>query len=393
MELPGSHTDSQSVNTDTSSMTDTQPTKDSITKLNLKESFWKDFQSHFHYLLRSAGYLANCFLIHIPSLETLLQCYTPEDPISLELTHWLYQGIISSSTSLDYDSIVNYSLKKSDLPVGLGEKELSMTSSNSHTLIGQVFLAKSLICLANVMSLLSFTTDLETKSNIGIATKKELLDSANAMKKLVTTSTYKRCFADVLKNAPLMSQVILFQDPVTRKRKKIESESESSESDSSSSDASTHTRTSTCSTTATGTGKHVDAIATLLGKESSRLMQKERKQTKLDTSYPTSSIQIKVGDSISSHKLDPPPRRGQPAVGTQQERGDWVIQTRMYHVKDFMNSDSRERYKMSFCSFVAVVNQNDEIYKANQATVKAVQKLMRSKGVTEKVSRLLILIK
>lgn len=163
------------------------------------------------------------------------------------------------------------------------------------------------------------------------------------------------------------------------------SDSESSTSEESSADeASTAGHTSTSFMIVSGMGKRVGVIDSILGSGSSRSIAKAKKGKKSNTSYPCSSIQTKAKGKISSYKLDPPPRRGHRAVGSQQERGDFVIQTKIWNIKDFSKLDAQSRWKASFQNMTCVTNQGTKLYNCYVALAKELVAIMKTKKVEEK---------
>lgn len=118
------------------------------------------------------------------------------------------------------------------------------------------------------------------------------------------------------------------------------SESDSSRSSTQSSDGSSSAgmsmddHMSTSSTTAHGLGNAADVIDSIMGGGSTKLIRKGAKKLKSDMPYPCSSIVTNVRGNVSSYKLDQCPRRGRRSGGTQQDRGDLVIQSKIWEMVD-----------------------------------------------------------
>lgn len=135
------------------------------------------------------------------------------------------------------------------------------------------------------------------------------------------------------KNSLKRKQIVISSDsedePPKRKKtqKKVESDEEMTTS---SSDAeSTHSHTGTSSTTVNGKAIRANAIKSLFGKGFVQSTSAKKNISPLML-YPCSSIVTKVDGNVTSYKQDQPKKRGQVPTTTQQKKGEFMIETKLY---------------------------------------------------------------
>lgn len=143
--------------------------------------------------------------------------------------------------------------------------------------------------------------------------------------------------------------------------------------------------TGTSSTIAHGIATRASALKSIYGKGYKSNVSKKTKRKENDISYPCSSILDRDQGMLYSYKRAPPPNsKDQDAVGPQQKRAKFVIQTKLWSTREFMRASPLNRWEKAIQAQQIVLDHQDPLWQSYKALVLQHKKLMEESGVEPK---------